>query len=42
MFQAFRLSVFKRQVKSWTVKNVKNYPSNWLNLLDSDKFAMFF
>lgn len=42
MFQVFRLSTFKRQVKSWTNENIKSFPSNWLNLLDSDEYTTFF
>lgn len=42
MFESFKLSRFKRQVKSWIVTNLKSYPSNWLSLLDSDEFDTFF
>lgn len=42
MFESFKLSRFKRQVKSWIVTNLKSYPSNWLSLLDDDKLDTFF
>ena len=42
MFESFKLSRFKRQVKSWIVTNLKSYPSNWLSLLDNDDFDTFF
>lgn len=42
MFESFKLSRFKRQVKLWTVTNLKSYPSNWLSLLDNDDFDTFF
>ena len=42
MFESFKLSLFKRQVKSWIVANLKSYPSNWLTLLDDDKLDTFF
>lgn len=41
MFESFKLSRFKRQVKSWIATNLKSYPSNWLTLLDDD-FDTFF
>lgn len=42
MFESFKLSRFKRQVKLWTVTNLKSYPNNWLTLLDNDKLDTFF
>lgn len=42
MFQSIKLIEFKRQVKSWTVTNLKSYPSNWLSLLDNDELDTFF
>nr|DAQ74187.1 MAG TPA: hypothetical protein [Bacteriophage sp.] len=42
MFESFKLSRFKRQVKSWTVTNIKSFHSNWLSLLDNDDFDTFF
>lgn len=42
MFESFKLSRFKRQVISWTVKNLRSFPENWLSLLDNDDFDTFF
>lgn len=42
MFQSFRLSAFKRQVKSWTNENIKSFPSNWISLLDNNEYTTFF
>jgi hypothetical protein len=42
MFESFKLSRFKRQVKSWTVTNIKSFHINWLTLLDDDKIDTFF
>nr|DAZ79390.1 MAG TPA: hypothetical protein [Caudoviricetes sp.] len=42
MFESFKLSRFKRQVKLWTVTNLKSFPINWLTLLDDDKLDTFF
>ena len=42
MFESFKLSRFKRQVKSWIVTNLKSFPENWLTLLDDDDFDTFF
>lgn len=41
MLKSFRLSSFKKEVKSWVLDNVKSFPVNWLNLLDDD-FDTFF
>lgn len=42
MFESFKLSRFKRQVKSWISDNLKSFPVNWLSLLDNDDFDTFF
>lgn len=42
MLKQYRLSRFKKEVKSWTVKNVKSFPINWLTLLDDNEFDTFF
>lgn len=42
MFVSFKLSRFKRQVKSWVTDNLKSFPVNWLSLLDNDDFDTFF
>lgn len=42
MFESFKLSRFKRQVKSWIVTSLKSFPENWLSLLDDDDFDTFF
>ena len=41
MFESFKLSRFKRQVKSWIITNLKSFPENWLILIDDD-FDTFF
>lgn len=42
MFESFKLSRFKRQVKSWTVTNIKSFPINWLSLLEENELDTFF
>lgn len=42
MFESFKLSRFKRQVKSWVLDNVKSFPVNCLSFLDDDNFTTFF
>ena len=42
MFKVFKLMKFKKQVKSWIVKNIKSFPVNWLRILDDNKFDTFF
>lgn len=42
MFQSLKLIKFKRQVKSWTVTNIKSFPINWLSLLDENELDTFF
>nr|DAK91739.1 MAG TPA: hypothetical protein [Caudoviricetes sp.] len=42
MFESFKLSRFKRQVKSWIVTNLKSFPINWLSLLDENELDTFF
>lgn len=42
MFESFKLSRFKRQVKSWVLDNIKSFPVNWLSFLDDDKLDTFF
>lgn len=42
MFESFKLSRFKRQVKSWVLDNIKSFPVNWLSFLDDDEFDTFF
>lgn len=42
MLKSFRLSRFKKEVKSWVLDNVKSFPTNWLTMLDDDKLDTFF
>ena len=42
MLKYFRLSRFKKDVKSWVLGNLKSFPVNWLIMLDDDKFDTFF
>ena len=42
MLKHFRLSKFKKEVKSWVIENVKSFPINWLSLLDDDELDTFF
>lgn len=42
MLKSFRLSRFKKEVKSWVLDNVKSFPTNWLTILDDDKLDTFF
>lgn len=42
MFQSLKLIKFKRQVKSWTVTNIKSFPINWLSLLEENELDTFF
>lgn len=36
MLKYFRLSRFKKDVKSWVLENLKSFPVNWLIMLDDD------
>lgn len=42
MFESFKLSRFKRQVKSWVLDNIKSFSVNWLSLLDENELDTFF
>lgn len=42
MFQSLKLIKFKRQVKSWTVTNIRSFPINWLSLLEENEVDTFF
>lgn len=42
MLKYFRLSRFKKDVKSWVLENLKSFPINWLIMLDDDELDTFF